>query len=81
MGGAPAVGFVETTGAVRLGEIGFESEEVAWVAVGVGVVEDLAVGGGGDGMGGVSLVCDHDRVHNANRHPANHGEDEGQRRG
>ncbi len=47
----PAVGFVEATGAVGLGEEGVEAEENAGNTEGDGVVEDLAESGGGDGEG------------------------------
>ena len=72
----PAVGLVESSGAVGLGEVGVEAEQDAGDAEGDGVVEDLAEGGGGDGEGGVGHVPDHDGVDDAHGHPAEFREDE-----
>ena len=72
----PAVGFVEAACAVRLGEVGVETEQDAGDAESNSVVEDLAEGGGGDGEGGVGHVSDHDGVDDAHRHPADLRENE-----
>ena len=72
----PAVGLVESSGAVGLGEVSVEAEEDAGDAEGDGVVEDLAEGGGGDGEGGVGHVSDHDGVDDSHGHPTQFREDE-----
>ena len=66
-----SIGLVELSSTMGLREECVEAEKDTGDTEGDGVVENLTERGGRDSESRVRHVADHDRVHNAHRHPAN----------